>query len=196
MASTWRWWAAEIQPARAALHVASFARQVTLLVRHESLQHNMSDYLVQQIRNTPRIDVRLGVEVVGGAGDEPLETLIIRSRTDGVREGVQASLVFVLIGAAPRTDWLEDMVQRDTKGVVCTGNDVNAGGWPSNRKPMPFETSLPGVVAVGDVRLGSMKCVASAVGEGAGAIQNIHRYLEAQAAMAASDVSARDAVAA
>ena len=164
--------------AQAVVHLARFARTVTLIVRGTSLARTMSDYLVQQIRSTPNVQVRLESEVVGGDGAERLETLEIRGRAHGEVETVPARLLFVLIGAMPHTDWLQGTVQRDAKGFIPTGHRVDPTLWPLQRPPMSFETSVPGVFAVGDVRLDSMKRVASAVGEGAGVIQNVHQYLE------------------
>jgi thioredoxin reductase (NADPH) len=164
--------------AQAVVHLARFARNVTLIVRGDALERTMSDYLVQQIRCTPNVQVRLGTEVVGGGGGEHLETLQVRDRRSGAVETLPARFVFVLIGALPHTDWLDGTVQRDAKGFIPTGHRVDRARWPLQRPPMTFETSVPGLFAVGDVRLDSMKRVASAVGEGAGAIQNVHQYLE------------------
>ena len=164
--------------AQAVIHLARFARNVTLIVRGRSLTRTMSDYLVQQIRTTPNVVVRLESEVVGGDGAERLESLQIRDRAHDTVETIPARLLFVLIGAMPHTDWLDGVVQRDAKGFIPTGHRVDPTLWPLKRSPMNFETSVPGVFAVGDVRLDSMKRVASAVGEGAGAIQNVHQYLE------------------
>ncbi|MGA7949046.1 MAG: FAD-dependent oxidoreductase [Thiobacillaceae bacterium] len=163
---------------QAAIHLATYARRVTLVVRANSLERGMSDYLVQQIRHKPNIEVRLGAEVVGAEGDDFMERLAIRDRTSNAVETIPAKLLFVLIGATPHTDWLAGTVQRDAKGFIVTGHDVNLDGWPIGRPPMSFETSVPGIFAVGDVRLASMKRVASAVGEGAGAVQNVHQYME------------------
>jgi thioredoxin reductase (NADPH) len=162
---------------QAVVHLANFARNVTLLVRGDSLGRTMSDYLVQQIRQTPNIQVKLGAEVVGGAGKDRLQTLEVRDRASDAIETIPARLLFVLIGAFPHTDWLQGVVQRDAKGFIPTGHRVDPALWPLQRQPMSFETSVPGVFAVGDVRLDSMKRVAAAVGEGAGAIQNVHQYL-------------------
>jgi thioredoxin reductase (NADPH) len=162
---------------QAVVHLANFARNVTLLVRGNSLEHTMSDYLVQQIRLTPNIQVKLGTEVVGGDGGDRLETLQVRDRASNAVETIPARILFVLIGALPHTDWLHGVVQRDAKGFIPTGPRVDPTLWPLQRQPMNFETSVPGIFAVGDVRLDSMKRVASAVGEGAGAIQNVHQYL-------------------
>jgi thioredoxin reductase (NADPH) len=162
---------------QAAVHLARFARRVTLVVRATSLEKGMSDYLVQQIHNTPSIHVRLDSEIVGGEGSDRLETLIIQNNKRNIVETVPATLLFVLIGATPYTDWLAGIAQRDAKGFIITGHDVDLGAWPMQRKPMSFETSVPGLFAIGDVRLGSTKRVASAVGEGAGAVAEIHQYL-------------------
>jgi thioredoxin reductase (NADPH) len=162
---------------QAAVHLARFARRVTLVVRATSLEKGMSDYLVQQIHNTPSIDVRLDSEIVGGEGSDRLETLIIQNNKRNIVETVPVTLLFVLVGATPHTDWLAGVAQRDAKGFIVTGHDVDLGSWPMQRKPMSFETSVPGLFAIGDVRLGSTKRVASAVGEGAGAVADIHQYL-------------------
>ena len=164
--------------AQAVVHLARFARSVTMIVRGNSLGRTMSDYLVQQIRNTSNVQMMLEAEAVGGDGDERLETLQVRNRASGAVETIPARFLFVLIGALPHTDWLDGTVQRDAKGFIPTGRRVDHELWPLQRPPMTFETSLPGLFAVGDVRLESMKRVASAVGEGAGAIQNVHQYLE------------------
>jgi len=166
---------------QAALDLARFARSVVLLVRSNSLEKSMSRYLVERIEKAPNIDVRLESEVVAGHGDGHLQTLTIADRAAGTEEEVAAEWLFVFIGASPRTDWLGDDVARDEKGFVVTGNDVltsaAAPRWPLARSPFVLETSVPGVFAAGDVRLDSMKRVASAVGEGAMAVYLVHRYL-------------------
>lgn len=176
--------------AQAVVHLAKFARTVTLIVRGSALGRTMSDYLVQQIRSTPNVQVRLGTEVAGGEGGERLESLRIRDRASGTVETVPARLLFVLIGASPHTDWLQGTVQRDAKGFIPTGPRVDPALWPLPRPPMNYETSVPGIFAVGDVRLDSMKRVAAAVGEGAGAIQNVHQYLQQLRAPSAAPVAA------
>jgi thioredoxin reductase (NADPH) len=163
---------------QAAIHLAAFARRVTLIVRADSLVKGMSDYLVQQIRGTTNIDVKLNSAVVDGEGRDSLERLTIEDKARKITEIIPATLLFPLIGAAPNTDWLAGIVQRDAKGSILTGYDVDLKHWPLQRRPMSSETSLPGVFAVGDVRLGSTKRVASAVGDGAGAVQNVHQYLD------------------
>ena len=162
---------------QAAIHL-TFARRVTLVVRADWLEKGMSDYLVQQIRHAANVEVKLGTEVVGAEGDELMEGLAIRDRASNAVETIPAMLLFVLIGVTPHTDWLASAVQRDSRGFIVTGHDVDLGTPPAGRTPMSFETSVPGVFAVGDVRLGSMKRVASAVGDGAGAVQNVHQYME------------------
>jgi thioredoxin reductase (NADPH) len=163
---------------QAVIHVATLARKVTLVVRAKTLEQGMSDYLVRQIREQPNIEVRVGSEIVGGEGGERLEHLAIRDKASGAVENIPARLLFVMIGALPHTDWAAGVVQRDAKGFIVTGHNVDSSSWPLDRPPMSFETSVPGIFAVGDVRDGSMKRVAAAVGEGAGAVQNVHQYLE------------------
>jgi thioredoxin reductase (NADPH) len=163
-----------------ALHMAKWASRVTVLVRAESLADSMSDYLIRQIDATQNIDVRYGVQVVDGAGAGHLESLVLQDTASGTRRSVPAEALFVLIGSQPRTQWLGEAVARDHLGFIRTGQDLPAeivGCWPSGRPPLPLETSLPGVFAVGDVRRGSVKRVASAAGEGAAAIPLVHRYL-------------------
>jgi thioredoxin reductase (NADPH) len=167
---------------QAAVHLARYAERVTMLVRGSSLAATMSDYLVQEIHAALNITVRLGVEVVDGHGDGRLASLTLRDRQSGATETVPAAALFVLIGAEPHTGWLPQAIRRDRWGFVVTGADLLQDGtpppgWPLDRPPMPFESSMPGVFAVGDVRHGSVKRVASAVGEGSVAIQLVHQYL-------------------
>jgi thioredoxin reductase (NADPH) len=166
---------------QAAVHLARYAERVTMLVRGSSLAATMSDYLVQEIHAALNITVRLGVEVVDGHGDGRLASLTLRDRQSGATETVPAAALFVLIGAEPHTGWLPQAIRRDRWGFVVTGADLLQDGtpppgWPLDRPPMPFESSMPGVFAVGDVRHGSVKRVASAVGEGSVAIQLVHQY--------------------
>jgi thioredoxin reductase (NADPH) len=165
---------------QAALNFARHARRVVLVVRGSSLETSMSQYLVGRILTTPNVSVRLHTEVVAAHGDGHLECVTLEDRATGEREEVRASWVFVFIGAAPRTDWLGDTVARDARGFVLTGPELPPGadiGWPLERAPYALETSVPGVFAAGDVRLDSMKRVASAVGEGAMSVYLVHRYL-------------------
>jgi thioredoxin reductase (NADPH) len=167
---------------QAAVHLAKYAAQVTVLVRGRSLADSMSEYLIREIDAAPNIAVRCRVAVTGGAGQNRLESLTLTDLESGVAETVGAAALFVLIGAEPRTQWLPDAVRRDQSGFVVTGPDLledgrPAGDWPLRRLPMFLESSLPGVFAVGDVRYGSVKRVASAVGEGSIAIRLVHDYL-------------------
>ncbi len=166
---------------QAALHLARYARHVTLLVRAGSLEEGMSDYLVRQVRAAPRLDVRLGTEVVGGHGGERLEQLVLRDRRTGREETVAADALFLHIGADPHTGWLPAEIARDDKGFILTGSDLDGrASWPLERAPFQFETSVPFVLAAGDVRHGSVKRVASAVGEGSVAIQVLHQLFAAE----------------
>jgi thioredoxin reductase (NADPH) len=162
---------------QAALHLARYAARVTLLVRGASLTAGMSDYLVRQIAADPRIRVRLSTEVVGGHGASRLEGLTLADRVTGREEAVPAAAVFVMIGAQPHTGWLAPVLALDEHGFVLTGRDVPPQAWPLAREPYPFETSRPGVFAAGDVRHGSMKRVAAAVGEGSTAVRLVHDFL-------------------
>ena len=167
---------------QAAMHLSRYAASVTLLVRGTSLRSSMSDYLVSELENAPTIRVRLRTEVVDGSGTGRLETLTLRDRATAETEVVPAAALFLLIGAEPRTDWLTGVLARDDHGFLRTGPDLLHGGaasppWPLRRPPLLFETSIPGVFAVGDVRHRSVKRVAAAVGEGSTAIQLVHEYL-------------------
>jgi thioredoxin reductase (NADPH) len=136
----------------------------------------MSEYLIREIDNAPNVDVRYGVDVVGGGGDGRLEQLQLRDRASGAVESVPAAGLFVLIGAEPFTEWLPEQVGRDQWGSVLTGPDVDQHP-PLGRARLLLETSMPGVFAVGDVRHGSIKRVASAVGDGSICIRLVHEYL-------------------
>ena len=167
---------------QAAAHLAKYAASVTILVRGDTLATSMSEYLINELGQLPNVTVRPGVEVIGGEGDGRLEALTIRDRAAGTTERMSTSALFVLIGADPHTDWLGGCVERDRQGYILTGTDLIRdgrlpSGWPLSRPPFHLETSLPGVFAAGDVRYGSVKRVASAVGEGAIAVQFLHRYL-------------------
>ena len=169
---------------QAAVHLARYAAQVTVLVRGQSLADTMSDYLIREIESAPNIAVRYKVAVTDGAGRSRLESLTLIDLQTGAAETVAAAALFVLIGAEPRTQWLPATVRRDQPGFVLTGNDLLENGrpqadWPLQRMPMFLESSLPGVFAVGDVRHGSVKRVASAVGEGSIAIRLVHDHLGA-----------------
>ena len=160
------------------MHLARYARRVTLVVRGPSLEAGMSHYLIEELRATPNVRLRLGTAIVDGGGHGRLEYLVLRQGTAGERETVPADGLFVLIGARPRTDWLPAEIARDQRGFVLTGGHLaDDGRWPLERRPLLFETSMPGVLAIGDVRHGSVKRVASAVGEGSIAIQLVHGLL-------------------
>ena len=168
---------------QSAVYLSHSARSVTLLVRGKSLQDSMSYYLIQQIANIPNIKVRTQTVVLQAHGDDHLEHLTICDQSSGVTEKVDASWLFVFIGAAPLTDWLEGVVARDPRGFVLAGPDLSAdgsapAGWTLDRAPYHLETSVPGVFVAGDARAESAKRVASAVGEGAMAVMLVHRYLE------------------
>jgi len=165
---------------QAALHLAKHARSVTLIVRGESFARSMSDYLVRVVRTTPNVHVRHRTEVVGGGGEGMLEHLRLADRESGSEEEVSAAALFIMIGGEPYTDWLPGDVARDAQGYLVTGREILescAGLWEEDRDPLPLETSLPGVFAAGDVRQGSIKRVASAVGDGATVVRLVHEYL-------------------
>jgi thioredoxin reductase (NADPH) len=165
---------------QAVLQLARYAKRVVMIVRGGNLEDGMSQYLVDRITAAPNVDVRLHSEVVAGRGEGHLEGITIADRESGAREEVEANWLFIFIGASPRTAWLGELVARDTLGFVVTGPDLAVHDVPwslPNRPPFALETSVPGVFAAGDVRLESMKRVASAVGEGAMSVYLVHRYL-------------------
>lgn len=163
---------------QAALHLARYARRVALVVRAPSLGAGMSHYLVRAVEATPAVQVRTGTAVVGGGGDGRLQELVLRTTASGAEETVAAAALFVLIGAEPRTDWLPSGIARGPNGFLLTGDEVAGGGdWPLARRPYPLETSMPGVLAAGDVRRASVKRVASSVGEGAMAVPQVRAIL-------------------
>ena len=166
---------------QAALHLAKYARQVTMLVRGEDLGRSMSEYLIREIHATPNLAVRLKTEVTDAHGDDHLTAITVRDKLEERTEKLTATALFVLIGGEPRTRWLPAEVERDG-GYILTGRDVtlhvaSRERWPLDRAPLPLETSLPGVFAAGDVRYRSIKRVASAVGDGATVIRLVHDYL-------------------
>jgi thioredoxin reductase (NADPH) len=168
---------------QAAVYFSRYARRVVMLVRGRSLERSMSHYLIQQIAEIDNIEVRTCHEVVAAEGDDHLEKIVLRDSTSGATETVEAHWLFVFIGAAPGTDWLDGVLVRDERGFIVAGPDLvvegrRPGGWSLDRDPYHLETSVPGVFAAGDVRFESVKRVASAVGEGAMAVTLVHRYLE------------------
>ncbi|MFN8185623.1 MAG: FAD-dependent oxidoreductase [Gaiellales bacterium] len=162
---------------QAALHLARYARRVTLLVRASSLEAGMSHYLVRAVEASPKIVVRTGTTVAGGGGDGRLQQLVLRDGPTGGDETVPADALFVLIGARPQTEWLPVELAREPHGFLLTGDEIPAHLWPLSRRPFSLEASMPGVLAAGDVRNGSVMRVASAVGEGAIAVRLVHRLL-------------------
>ena len=162
---------------QAAAHLARSAASVTLVVRGDRLGASMSDYLVRELAETANIQVRLGTEVVDGSGSGRLERITLCDRGRGAIEEVLADALYVMIGARTQTGWLEGAVARDRQGYVLTGRDLDQAAWPLERPPMLMETSVPGVFAAGDVRHGSVRRVASAVGGGSIAVQIVHLRL-------------------
>ncbi len=166
---------------QAALHLAKYASQVTILVRGDDLERSMSEYLIKEVHATPNLAVRLNSEVIDGRGDDHLTAITVRDKLRDHAETLPATALFVLIGGEPRTHWLPAEVER-AGGYILTGRDVTRHDasrqrWPLDRAPLPLETSVPGVFAAGDARYRSIKRVASAVGDGATAIRLVHEYL-------------------
>jgi thioredoxin reductase (NADPH) len=168
---------------QAAVYLAKHAKSVTILCRGVSLERSMSFYLIQQIREIGNISVRTCTEVIAAEGSDHLERLTLRDTSTGAAETADAQWLFLFIGAAPLTDWLDGVVDRDERGFVVAGPDLSIEGdrprgWELDRAPYHLETSVPGVFVAGDARAESAKRVASAVGEGAMAVMLVHRYLE------------------
>ena len=167
---------------QAAMYFSQYASHVTMLVRSDSLTKKMSHYLIEQIEETDNIVARLQTHVVEVKGETNLEAIRIISNDTGVVETLPATALFIFIGAVPKTNWLEGVVQRDEQGFILTGPDLKRNrhrlsSWTLEREPFLLETNVPGIFAVGDVRYHSVKRVASAVGEGAISVQFVHQYL-------------------
>jgi thioredoxin reductase (NADPH) len=160
------------------MHLSREAKSVTILVRAPSLEASMSYYLIQQIEQNPKITVRTCTEVQCATGDDHLEKLTLVDNRTGDTQEVSCGRMFIFIGAAPRTEWLDGVLARDDHGFILTGPDLrNVCGWTLDRPPHHLETSVPGVFVAGDVRAESAKRVAAAVGEGSMAVMLVHRYL-------------------
>jgi thioredoxin reductase (NADPH) len=167
---------------QAAMHFSKFAEKVVMLIRGKSLAHTMSHYLIQQIETTPNIQVWTQRSVIEVHGDTRLTAITIKNAATGETGQLPASSLFIFIGAQPRTEWLPNEVQRDDRGFIFSGPDLlrdgkRPNGWTFDRDPGLLESSVPGIFVVGDVRHGSVKRVASGVGEGAVVVQFIHQYL-------------------
>jgi thioredoxin reductase (NADPH) len=167
---------------QAAINFAGYAEKVVMIIRRESLAATMSQYLIDQIKKTPNIEVWPQTQVAEVHGDQHLEEISVHCSTTGTTDRVPAKGLFIFIGASPRTDWLGNLVQRDARGFILSGPDLlrdgkRPPGWSIDRDPSLLESSVPGIFVVGDVRHGSVKRVASGVGEGAVAIQFVHQYL-------------------
>src|SRR3954468_9851412 len=168
----------------AALHLGRYAGNVTLLVRADSLNSGMSHYLARAIEAAPNVRVRTRTTLAGGGGTSRLQHLVLREGSTGQEATVPADALFALIGANPLTEWLPREISRDEHGFLLTGDELE-DAWPPERRPYPHETSIPGVFAAGDARHGSVKRVAAAVGEGAAAVQSVHRLPAARVGPAA-----------
>jgi thioredoxin reductase (NADPH) len=178
---------------QAAMYFSKYARQVTMLVRGDSLTKSMSQYLIDQIEATGNIRVQTHSSVIEAIGETSLEALVIKNSVTGETQTVPANSLFIFIGAVPNTDWLDGIVERDERGFILTGPNLERvsgtqaarnrqdenrpRGWTLDRDPFLLETNVPGIFAVGDVRSGSVKRVASGVGEGSICVQFVHQYL-------------------
>jgi thioredoxin reductase (NADPH) len=168
---------------QAALHFCRYTDKVTIVAREDSLKHFMSEYLIERLRATPQLEVLLNTEVIALHGDEILRAITLRNNRTGAEWRAETSWLFLCLGGVPQTQWAAEVgIVRDSGGYLVTGADLKSGvGWSGNwtldREPYPMETNIPGVFAAGDVRHGSIKRFASAVGEGAMAVAYIHRYL-------------------
>jgi thioredoxin reductase (NADPH) len=159
---------------QAVVQLAKVARHVLHLVRGPDLSRGMSAYLVQQIRRLPNVEIRYSTEIVDGSGGRGLDQVTIRDHAHNTDEVLAGRVVFAMLGAVPHTEWLEGIVERDSGGYILTGADL------ATTARLPFETSMPGVFAVGDVRHGSSKRLAAAVGEGGAVVSSVHQYLRSR----------------
>jgi thioredoxin reductase (NADPH) len=165
---------------QAALFLSRFTDSVTILIKDDDLTLTMSKYLIDNIEANPGVHVRPHAQVVSADGDSHLETLVLRDRDTLEEEKVEAGALFIFIGQTAHTEWLEGLLQLDDRGFILTGDDLGPlKGWNVERDPLPLESSVPGIFAAGDVRHGSIKRVAGAVGEGATAIRFVHTHLAA-----------------
>ncbi len=167
---------------QAAMYFSKYARRVVMLVRGSSLAASMSQYLINQLKETPNIQIEFNSSVVEAHGEDHLESISVRCSTTNEVNTVPANSLFIMIGAAPNTNWLANVVERDDRGFIYSGRDLmrdgkRPKGWPLDRDPGLLETNVPGIFVVGDVRHGSVKRVASGVGEGSVAISFVHQYL-------------------
>lgn len=166
---------------QAAIFLSQTSRKVHMLVRSTVLSDTMSRYLIQRIEENPNIELHYRTEIVGLDGDTHLKTVTWQNKSTGEISTHEISYVFIMAGASPRTEWLQGCIALDSKGFILTGRDLDAAieshDWKLARRPQMLETSLPGVFAVGDVRSGNVKRVASAVGEGAIAVHLVHNAL-------------------
>jgi thioredoxin reductase (NADPH) len=168
---------------QAALHFASFARRICIVIRGDSLKDSLSKYLLDRIHSTPNIEVLPRTEVAALRGERTLEAIVLADQASGTQRTAKTRWLFVCIGGVPHTEWADAAgVTRDSAGYLVTGPDLLRAGerppdWPLDREPFYLETSMPGVFAAGDVRHGSVKRFASAVGEGAMAVAFVHRHL-------------------
>ncbi|HKI87914.1 MAG TPA: FAD-dependent oxidoreductase [Draconibacterium sp.] len=168
---------------QAAMFFSRFASKVSILVRGDSLEKGMSQYLVDQINESENIEVRLRTSIIEVSGNERLESISIKNNVSGITENITAAALFVFIGAKPHSELVSNIVQRNEAGFILTGQDVNNNSnaslrWPLKRSPFLLETSIPGIFAVGDVRQSDVKRVASAVGQGSTAVSFVHQYLK------------------
>ena len=179
---------------QAAMFFADYARKVTLLCRGHTLAASMSHYLIAQLETKANVEIRVRSQVVGIEGTDHLQAIVVEDRDSGARKRYETNALFVFIGADAETSWLPPQLIRDARGYVCTGRDVldlvrkHEGTWPLQRDPYLLETSIPGIFAAGDVRHGSIKRVASGVGEGSMAIAFVHQYLAERSGASSSGV--------